>query len=236
MIHINAGIILAAGVGKRFGTDKPKQFYDINGKPVLYYTLQSFVESGLLDQIIIVLSAPYMDFVGEMVRKHFSEYEHQIHFCEGGPTRQESLYNGVIYALDHFGERDLKVVSHCAARPLVPKIVIQKNLDLIEKGKSVDTVRRVYDTMLYKNDKGKTEFIDRDRLFIGLTPQSFYASDYVEAFQRVKDRLDEFTCACSLMLGAGYETVLYITEHPIHKITVKEDIEIIEQHLKERGA
>jgi 2-C-methyl-D-erythritol 4-phosphate cytidylyltransferase len=38
------------------------------------------------------------------------------------------------------------------------------------------------------------------------------------------------------MLAAGYETVLFITEHPIHKITVKEDIEIIEQHLKERGA
>ncbi|MGI6125916.1 MAG: IspD/TarI family cytidylyltransferase [Planifilum sp.] len=236
MIPINAGIILAAGVGKRFGTDKPKQFYDINGKPVLYYTLQSFVDSGLLDHIIIVLSAPYMDWARAMVRKHFPDGEHQIHLCEGGPTRQESLYNGVMYALDHFDEEDLKIVSHCAARPLLPKSVIQKNLDLIEKGKSVDTVRRVYDTMLYRNDEGKTEFIDRDRLFVGLTPQSFYARDYVDAFHRVKDRLNEFTCACSLMLAAGYETVLFITEHPIHKITVKEDIEIIEQHLKERGA
>ncbi|PTX61809.1 2-C-methyl-D-erythritol 4-phosphate cytidylyltransferase [Melghirimyces profundicolus] len=233
---MNVGIILAAGAGSRFGADKPKQFTLIDGKPVVYYTLKSFVDAGLLDKILVVLSTPYMELGEEILNRYFSHYSEEIHLCEGGTTRQESLFNGVKYAIDIFEKKDLKVVSHCAARPLLPKPVIQKNLELLEKGKSVDTVKRVYDTMLYTNDRGKTEFIDRDRLFTGLTPQSFYACNYMEAFRRVKDRLSEFTCACSLMLGAGYETVLYVTDSPIHKITVKEDVNIIKHHLGEWGA
>jgi 2-C-methyl-D-erythritol 4-phosphate cytidylyltransferase len=229
---MNVGIILAAGTGTRFKWDKPKQFFLINGKPVLYYTIKSFVESDLFDKIIVVLSKPYMKLGEKIIKQYFGGCGH-ISLCEGGSNRQESLYNGVKYGVELCGgKKGIKVVSHCAVRPLLPRIVIQKNLEMIEKGKSVDTVRRVYDTMLYRDDEGKTGFIDRDRLFTGLTPQSFYAGDYLKAFQRVKDRLTEFTCACSLMLAAGYETVLYITDEPIHKITVTEDVNIVKQHLK----
>jgi 2-C-methyl-D-erythritol 4-phosphate cytidylyltransferase len=229
---MNVGIILAAGIGTRFKWDKPKQFFLINGKPVLYYTIRSFVESDLLDKIVVVLSKPYMKLSEKIIKQYFGGYDH-IFLCEGGANRQESLYYGVKYAVELCGgQEDIKVVSHCAVRPLLPGIVIQKNLEMIEKGKSVDTVRRVYDTMLYRDDEGKTGFIDRDRLFTGLTPQSFYAEDYLDAFERVKDRLEEFTCACSLMLAAGYEPVLYITDEPIHKITVNEDVNIVKQHLK----
>ena len=97
-----------------------------------------------------------MELGKQIVNQYFPDYKRLIRICEGGASRQESLYNGVKFAIDTFKESNLKIVSHCAARPLLPKSVLQMNLELIEEGKSVDTVKRVYDTMLYKNDQGKT--------------------------------------------------------------------------------
>jgi 2-C-methyl-D-erythritol 4-phosphate cytidylyltransferase len=231
---MNVGIILAAGVGSRFKSDKPKQFFLLNGKPVLYYTIKSFVDSQLFDKIIVVLSKQYLRLGVDIFQKYF-ESSKNIFSCEGGQTRQDSLYNGVKYALDNFGDSDIKIVSHCAARPLLSKAVLQKNLDLITRGKSVDTVKRVYDTMLYTNSEGNTGFINRDKLFVGLTPQSFYAVDYIKAYNFVKNRINEFTCACSLMKEAGFEINLFVTDEPIHKITVLADVNILKQQLKEMG-
>ena len=229
---VNIGIILAAGVGSRFKSDKPKQFFLLNGKPVLYYTIKSFIASELFDKVIIVLSKPYLK-LGENINKKYFAHFPIVSVCEGGLTRQDSLYNGIKYAMDDFGDTDFKIVSHCAARPLLSKVILQKNLELIEKGKSVDTVKRVYDTMLYTDSEGETGFINRDRLFVGLTPQSFYASDYVNAYNLVKNRISEFTCACSLMKAADFGITLLITKEPIHKITVNEDINIVKQQIKE---
>ncbi len=228
---MNVGIILAAGVGSRFRSDKPKQFFLLNGKPVVYYTIKSFVDCGLFDKIVVVLSKPYMKLGNKILTQFFSDRD-DILLCEGGETRQDSLYNGVRFIIDSFGEEDFKVVSHCAARPLLSKTVLGSNLDMVERGKSVDTVRRIYDTMLYMDTQGVPGFIDRDRVFVGLTPQSFFARDYISAYHSVKERIKEFTCACSLMKGAGHEIVLYMTEEPIHKITVKEDVNIIKQQIK----
>jgi 2-C-methyl-D-erythritol 4-phosphate cytidylyltransferase len=229
---MNVGVILAAGVGKRFKSDKPKQFFLLNGKPVLYYAVRAFVDSGLFDQIVIVLSRPYRKLVERIIERYFSGAGN-LWLCEGGATRQDSLYNGVLFMVDKLGSEDFKVVSHCAVRPLVPGEVLRQNLELTERGKSVDTVRRVYDTMLYTGETGETGFIDRDRLFTGLTPQSFYAADYLAAYAAVRDYIGQYTCACSLMQGAGYGVKLLITEQPIHKITVREDITIVKQQLKE---
>ncbi len=229
---MNVGIILAAGVGSRFGADKPKQFFLLNGKPVLYYTIKSFTDSGLFDRLIVVLSKPYMKTVEKIFEKYFDGYK-TFFLCDGGLTRQDSLYNGVQYAINNFGDTNLKIVSHCASRPILSKEILQKNLDMIEAKKSVDTVKRIYDTMLQIDNNGNTHFVDRNSLFVGLTPQSFYAKDYIDAYISVKENVSKFTCACSLMRGAGYEVSLLITDEPIHKITVKEDINIIKQQLKE---
>ncbi|MCS1351825.1 IspD/TarI family cytidylyltransferase [Mechercharimyces sp. CAU 1602] len=234
MIPIHAGIILAAGVGNRFQSDKPKQYFTIDDKPILFYTIQSMLKASILDRIIIVFSKPYLEYGDNMIKETFSLQEQtRIHVCAGGETRQESLYNGVLYAQQTFDAPQLKIVSHDAARPLLPEEVIDENIALIQPGKSVDTVRRVYDTMLYKDESGKIDFIDRDRLFSGLTPQSFYAHDYLNAYEQLGDTHSTYTCACSLMAAAGYEILLYITNHPIHKVTVPEDATIIKQHLKE---
>lgn len=231
---MNVGIILAAGVGSRFGSDKPKQFYLINGKPIVYHTLKSFVDSDVLDHLIVVLSVPYFK-IGKALIKDFPQYAGRIHICEGGNTRQDSLYYGVLKAVEINNGKsdDLKVVSHCAARPLLPSYIIQENLDKIKSGHCANTVRRIFDTMLYANENAVANFIDRDRTFVGLTPQSFIAMDYLSAYDKVKEKIKSFTCACSLMTGAGYDMDLIISEAPIHKITVKSDINLIKQQIKE---
>lgn len=228
---MNIAVILAGGVGSRFGADKPKQYFLLNKKPILFHTINSFVKSGLCDKYIIVMSKPYFKLGENLIQDNFDNPQ-DFTICEGGETRQHSLFNGVVKAIELYGENST-IISHCAARPVVPKDVIAENIAQLKPGRVVNTVRHIYDTMLYTNDQNVTEFIDRNRTYVGLTPQTFYAKDYITAFKKVESDVSKFTCACSLMTAAGFPMDLYATDAAIHKITLRSDINIIKQHLKE---
>lgn len=231
-MHI--AVILAAGTGSRFGQDKPKQFFLLKGRPLLYYSINTFIETKKFDKIILVLSQSFIK-TGESILKKFFPGNSDIVICEGGETRQHSLKNGVDLAVT-LGDHDPIIVSHCAARPILPQKIVHENINTVERGHSVNTVRQMHDTMLYTFDDGKTRTIDRNRTFATLTPQTFYAVDYIRAFDILTGKgnnISSYTCACSLMQEAGYDMKIILTDSPIHKVTLSSDISIIRQHLKQ---
>ena len=90
-------IILAAGSGSRMQSEIPKQFMELCGKPVIYYSLQAFSQSTA-DEIVLVTSEPYLP-VCETIKKKY-DFEKIAHIVIGGTERYLSVYNGLLAAAD----------------------------------------------------------------------------------------------------------------------------------------
>lgn len=229
----NIAIILSAGSGTRFGSSMPKQYHELEGKPIIYYTINSFVKTGIFDSIILVMHPDFFKLGHEILDKYFfSEFDKcKFHICKGGSHRQESLYFGVKEAKRIFTSK-IAIFSHCAARPIVPEDIILKNRDYIEQGCSVNTVKNIYDTVIYEDENSSCFFLDRTKTFLTLTPQSFICDDYINAYEALAAKgndMSKYTCACSLMHDAGYPIKLIKTDSSIHKLTTQTDIKIIRQ-------
>ena len=103
-------IILAAGIGSRMKLDYPKQFYKINGKPFFIYSLEVISKMEIFDNIILMCNKDYFSLYKESI-KNFNIKN--VKFIEGGGTRQESVYKGLLHV------KSERVLIHEAARPLI---------------------------------------------------------------------------------------------------------------------
>lgn len=235
----NIAVILSAGSGTRFSADMPKQYHELEGKPVIYYTINSFVKTGIFDGIVLVMQPEYFDFGYELIDTYFANESKtcQFHICKGGSHRQESLYFGVLEAIrifsgDNVKPSEIAIFSHCAARPIVPENIIIRNRDCVQSGYSVNTVKNIYDTVIYEYENLNCSFIDRSKTFLTLTPQTFISEDYITAYDSLSSKgqdMTKYTCACSLMHDAGFPIKLIKTDESIHKLTTKGDIETVRQ-------
>jgi 2-C-methyl-D-erythritol 4-phosphate cytidylyltransferase len=89
-------ILLAGGKGRRMASSKSKQYIELEGKPILYYTIKHFMNNDLIDDIILVLSEDEIDYCKDEVLKKYNLKINKI--VSGGRERQESVYNGLIAA------------------------------------------------------------------------------------------------------------------------------------------
>ncbi|MCF6238000.1 MAG: 2-C-methyl-D-erythritol 4-phosphate cytidylyltransferase, partial [Candidatus Marinimicrobia bacterium] len=109
---LNTAIIVAAGSGSRLASQIPKQFLKLNGREILSYSVQTFLEHPEIHKVIIVTSAVYL-------RSVTSSYP-ECQVVPGGPTRQDSVSNG----LSACSKNTQFVLVHDAARPLIPAYII----------------------------------------------------------------------------------------------------------------
>lgn len=90
---MNIAVILAGGIGKRLGAEKPKQFVELCGKPMILYSMEIYQKSSQIDAIEIVCVKEYINFVWKLVSENNISKVRWI--CEGGATCQESTRNGI---------------------------------------------------------------------------------------------------------------------------------------------
>lgn len=123
----NYAVILAGGTGSRMGNvDKPKQFIDVYGKPIIAYTLETFSIHPEIDKIIIVALKDWHDDVRALVRKF--ELNKVVGIIEGGNTRQESVYAAIDYLEELSDPLDI-ILVHDAVRPLVSQKLSERILN-----------------------------------------------------------------------------------------------------------
>ena len=120
---MNTAIIVAAGRGLRIGSDKPKQFLEIHGKPIIIHTLGRFDVCPDVDEIILVLPENETEMFGEILERFSIKTVTKI--IAGGKTRAESVRNGLKAA----NEMTEIVAVHDGARPLVSIIAISRTID-----------------------------------------------------------------------------------------------------------
>ena len=217
-------VIVAGGTGKRMGNIVPKQFLLLKNKPVLWYTLDTFLRAYNDVEIVLVLPQQHIE-KGNVIAKEFDNSNHIKIVC-GGDTRFHSVQCG----LKEVKEKSV-VFVHDAVRCLVSVPLIQRCYkQAIEKGSAIPAVAAT-DSIRILN--GSHHIIaDRQQVRIIQTPQTFLSEIILPAFE--KDYNESFTDEATVVEANGTKVFLTEGEYENIKITRPVDMMIAERILEER--
>ena len=220
-----AAIIVAAGSGSRFGSDTPKQFLEINGKPVIAHTIERFEAAPSVDSIVVVLAA---DRAAAFDRSPFRKISSVI---AGGDSRAVSVRNGI----DALGGDTGIVAVHDGARPLVTVAEIEAVIAKSKEAGAACLVAPVTDTIKSVRGGEIAATLDRDKLRRALTPQAFKIEVLRSAFENAD--LSAATDECYLVEKLGHPIAIVEGSPRNIKITHPEDLILAEAFLgmEERG-
>jgi len=216
---ITTAIIVAAGSGSRFKSNTPKQFLEINGKPVIAHTIERFQTAPSVDSIVLVLAA---DQAASFDASAFSKVTKVI---SGGPTRAESVRNG----LDAASDADI-VAVHDGARPLVTVDEIERTIEKAKETGAACLVAPVTDTIKSVRGDEIADTLDRTKLRRALTPQAFKIDVLRKAFEGI-GLTDSVTDECYLVEKLGHPITIVEGSARNVKITHPEDLILAEALL-----
>jgi 2-C-methyl-D-erythritol 4-phosphate cytidylyltransferase len=211
-------IIPAGGQGTRMGGTVPKQFQALRGKPILYYTLRTFQESGLIDSLVLVVPEKELANTRADWLNHPSVVKQVV---AGGEKRQDSVFNGY-QALP--SDTDI-VMVHDGVRPFLSKQMIQQTINIAGEFGAAITAIPVNDTIKQVGNSGVVQrTVEREGLWRVQTPQTFRYDLLGEAFR--KARTDSFygTDEGSLIEYLGKEVRIVDGSEWNLKITRPEDL------------
>ncbi|MDA3866775.1 MAG: 2-C-methyl-D-erythritol 4-phosphate cytidylyltransferase [Salinivirgaceae bacterium] len=209
-------VIVAGGSGKRFGTDMPKQFLLLNGKPVLMHTIERFAETKLPMKIVVVLPEAHHETWTKLCTEHAFELPHEL--VTGGDERFFSVKNG-LEKLD-----ECKIIGiHDGVRPLISAELIEKCYATAERNGSCVPAIAVPDS-LRRGSFSKNEIVDRTNLYRLQTPQVFRKDWIIGAYRQSFDK--EFTDDASVAEKAGFPIILTSGEEENIKITHQKDLSL----------
>ena len=215
-------IIVAAGSGSRFKSDTPKQFLEINGKPIIVHTLERFERAPSIDSIVLVLP---VDQVERVDSKIVSKLEYVV---AGGETRSHSVLNG-LNAID----RKTEIVAvHDGARPLVTIGEIERIVSKAKETGAACLVGPVTDTIKSISVGEIVATLDRTKLRRAVTPQAFKLDVLKKAFDEV-DLDESITDESYLVEKLGYPISIVEGSAYNIKITHQEDLVFAREILKE---
>lgn len=179
---MNVAIIFAGGTGQRMNTKtKPKQFLELHGKPILIYTLEHFEEHELIDGIIVVCVAGWIDYCQGLIEKfHLKKVKAII---PGGQTGMLSRFEGIKKAAELYPE-DTICLMHDGVRPMIDHDIISRNIESVEKFGSAVTVAPAIETIAVRGADDKVgQIIDRSKCQMAKAPQSFRLGELLKVHQ-----------------------------------------------------
>lgn len=223
-------IIVAAGSSVRFGGEIPKQYTKIMGKPVLYWTIKSFLNLIPAKNIHIVIHPDHNELFKSTIGLFNDVFPEPI---IGASTRQGSVHNAVKVLSDTLST-DKKILIHDAARASIHPDDILAVLHTLDSKKAATLVAPVTETLRQKSGEHCGSVVDRDQLLSLQTPQGFYLGDLVTAHQKAEAENHAYTDDTALVAAIGIETAAIYAAHPNLKITTLEDLMMTELHLSNR--
>lgn len=208
-------IITAGGIGKRMGTDLPKQFLEIQGKPILLHCLEKFHSFDPTFEIIITLPEDWISYWTELLKTFDCEIPHRV--SAGGQER----FHSIQFALSHCSGDFIMV--HDGVRPLVSHETIQRCIEGLAHSESVIPVLAVKDSLRVLT-KGGSEMVDRNDYKLVHTPQCFKAELLKKAYQTSFH--EGMTDDASVVGLIGTEPFLVLSNEENIKITTSGDLAI----------
>lgn len=224
----NCAIILASGTGERLGLDIPKQFYKINNKTLLEYSIEAFEFHNEISSIIVVANPKYIDVTQEIAFK----YSKIRNIVKGGTTRQKSAYNG-LNALS--GKWIDNVLIHDAVRPFVSSNIIDNCISALNQYEAVNVAVPVTDTIIEIDENQILKNVpERKYIRRCQTPQCFRYSVIKEAHElAMNENYNTATDDCTLVMRYDLAPVFVIEgEEKNIKITYPSDLKLAQDILK----
>lgn len=226
---MNAGIILAAGRGERMGAGTEKAFLELDGLPLIAYSLKAFDACGSIDAIVVVAPELRIDEVRSLCAALGIAKTAEV--VAGGSTRQRSVMAGLAAIPDGTGI----VAIHDAARVLVTPALIDATVASAREHGSGIAAGKVVDTLkVADGDMKAVSTVDRTRLWAVATPQAFPADEIRNAYADAARRGHDVTDDAGAFEACGRTTRLVEWREPNFKITFPEDLGRASAILRER--
>jgi len=214
-----AVVIVAGGSGSRMGSEIPKQFLLLKGKPILVHTIERFYSYCNDIQIVVVLPTGQIERWRQLCNEYNFTISHTI--TQGGDTRYQSVKNGLALVAD-----DTIVGIHDGVRPLVSTAVIQRCYAEAERGKAVIPAIAAIDSLRMVTANGSMA-IDRSAIRLVQTPQVFLKSMIADAYNQPYSPL--FTDDASVVEACGQPITLVDGNVENIKITNPIDLTIADR-------
>lgn len=229
MSEKSAAVVLAGGRGKRMNMNIPKQYIELNGKPLICHTLECF-EQSFIDEIVVVTGAGETDFFKKNIVDKYG-YTKVENIVEGGKERYHSVLNGLraIESADY-------VYIHDGARPCVTKTLLERGRENVKRYGAVIAAVKVKDTIKIVAADGAIQSTpDRNLLWQIQTPQIFRLSDIKAAYEKmIQDpQRGIITDDATVMENYGELSVhVFEGDYDNIKVTTQEDIRTVKNILK----
>lgn len=240
-------ILLAAGTGRRMGSDVAKQYMLLNDKPVIWYGLQAFENSAIIDDVILVTGKDEIGYVQEEIVDRYGFFK-VVSVVAGGAERYLSVANALAFMEQGtlpIPNTDGYVFIHDGARPLVTEQIIADTFEAAKEFGACCAAVPVKDTIKLADANGFVDKTpDRSRLYAVQTPQVFEVPLVLEAYRKLAAE-DEALKQAGVQITDDAMVVETMLKHPVKlveasyeniKITTPEDMEVAKRFLAGRDA
>lgn len=219
-------VILAGGIGRRMGTDIPKQYLPVKGVPIFVYSARKFAGDSRISTLVIVVSEEWKGFVADALAAEGIRQE--VLFAPAGRSRQHSVWNGLTALQGRAGEDDL-VFVHDAVRPLFPLSNIADGIEACKVADMALPVIAVKDATYQSADgENLTAILPRSELFSGQSPECLRYGPFVRAHAQFADEEIARIRGCSeLAFRAGLKVRMIPGTEQNFKITTIEDLQAL---------
>ncbi len=217
---MNVALIFAGGTGTRMkGTDKPKQFLELNGRPIIIHTIEHFELHNDIDSIVVVCKEDWIRYLNEKLdRFHIKKV---MAVVKGGASGQESIRNGLYAIRDGIDAdpREIVVLIHDGVRPLINEKLISDNIASVKQYGNAITVVPALETIIKTDENGNiSKVADRNLCKMARAPQSFILEDILNAHEMSMKNQEEMID--SAMLMQRYGVTLHTVEGPMENIKI----------------
>ena len=221
---MNYAVILSGGVGSRLGLDVPKQYYEVNGQPIIRYVIDTIEKCDFIDGFVIVAESRWQEYIKEQI----SVLKKFLGFAFPGENRQLSIYNGLEF-LKHIctvNENDIVLIQD-AARPNTSVDLICRCFSLAENEDGAMPVLPMKDTIYFSKSGQQVDgLLNRNELFAGQSPESFRFKKYLKANEALlPEQIYRINGSTEPAILAGMNIKMIAGEESNYKITTESDLQ-----------
>ncbi|MFE7353612.1 2-C-methyl-D-erythritol 4-phosphate cytidylyltransferase [Streptomyces sp. NPDC057543] len=219
---MNVALLFAGGIGSRMNTRAlPKQFLEVQGKPIIIHTLEHFEAHPEIDCIAIAILAEYREHMVKLLKRY--EIQKVKWIVDGGRTGQESRHKALETVAADCPD-DTVVLIHDGVRPLIDAKLISANIESVREHGSAITCTKFNETVVSSEHEHIDDVIPRDHIYAAQAPQSFRLGEILSLYDRAvaEDEHDTID-SCSLMHRYGHKIYRVVGPRSNIKITTAED-------------
>lgn len=230
---MNIALIFAGGSGVRMGAGVPKQFLEVNGKPILVHTVQLFQYHKLIDKIYIATLEDYIPYVEDLIDEYRLSKVAEV--IGGGNTAMDSIYKLIKRASEENDGKSV-VLIHDGVRPFVDYDVISGNIDSVLTRGNAITCSKGLETFILSSDGATIDAVPlRKNSYTAQAPQSFILDEILSAHEEVRNTEEQYTDlvdCCSIYNKLGKEIHMVEGNRGNIKVTTPEDVYIYQALIR----